>query len=46
MDKYEGALRNEQYDAYYYPDTNEWIEDKCSDPECEFCKGRPEKANG
>lgn len=31
------------YDSFYDPETNEWLEGKCSDPECTFCKDRPEK---
>ena len=31
------------FDAYYCKDCNEWIDEKCFDPECEFCKDRPEK---
>jgi hypothetical protein len=34
---------NEDYDAYYCPNCNKWLEDECGDPECEFCSGRPEK---
>jgi hypothetical protein len=34
---------SEEYDAYYNAKTNEWTEDKCDDPACEFCKNRPEK---
>jgi hypothetical protein len=37
---------SEQYDAYYDDETNEWLEDKCDDPECEYCPNRPEKPNG
>lgn len=37
-------LRNEKYDAYYDSDTGEWLEDKCNDPECKFCKDRPDNA--
>lgn len=37
---------NEKYDAYYYVSTGEWVEPKCSDPDCEFCKNRPEKNTG
>lgn len=33
-----------EYDSYYEPDTGKWVEDKCSDPECEFCANRPAKA--
>lgn len=35
---------SDKYEAYYNPNTGEWLEDKCGDPECEFCKDRPEKA--
>jgi predicted RNA-binding Zn-ribbon protein involved in translation (DUF1610 family) len=31
----------EKYDAYYCPTCNEWLEQKCSDPECTFCPNRP-----
>jgi len=34
---------SEQYDAYYNSETNEWTEDKCDDPNCEFCGNRPDK---
>ena len=34
---------SEQYDAYYDEETNEWIEDKCDDANCEFCMNRPER---
>jgi hypothetical protein len=30
-----------EYDAYYNPVTNEWIDTKCDDPTCEFCSTRP-----
>ena len=33
---------NEKYDSYYCPQCNEWIESKCGDESCEFCKDRPE----
>ena len=36
---------SEKYDAYYDTATNEWIEDKCDDPTCEFCVNRPERPN-
>jgi hypothetical protein len=32
-----------EYDAYYNDETNQWLEDKCGDPNCEYCKNRPEK---
>ena len=33
---------NERFDAYYETDTNEWLESKCDDPECDYCSGRPD----
>lgn len=36
---------SEEFDAYYDDETNEWLEDKCDDPECEYCPNRPEKPN-
>lgn len=35
--------RNIPYDAYVCFHCEDWIEDKCSDEECEFCKDRPER---
>ena len=32
-----------RFDAYYCERCDVWKEDRCSDPDCEFCKGRPEK---
>lgn len=32
---------SEKYDAYYNQRTNEWIDDQCCDPDCEFCRRRP-----
>lgn len=40
----DGLVYDKTYDAYYDPVTLEWAEATCSDPECEFCKDRPEKA--
>lgn len=34
---------NEEYDAYYCPKCNTWLEDKCHDSECEFCSNRPDR---
>ena len=31
-----------EYDAYYYIDTGEWLDPKCSDISCRFCNVRPE----
>lgn len=35
--------RNEKYDAYYCKVCRMWLEGKCSDPGCEFCKNRPDE---
>lgn len=35
--------RDDRHDAYYVVSTNEWVEPKCYDPECEFCNTRPDK---
>jgi hypothetical protein len=32
---------SKEYDAYYNQRTNEWIDDQCCDPNCEFCRRRP-----
>jgi len=32
---------SEEYDSYYNPVTNEWIDSKCDDLTCEFCSTRP-----
>lgn len=32
----------ERWDAYYCPSCNEWLEATCDDPECGFCRNRPE----
>ena len=34
---------SEKYDAHYNPRKNEWLDDTCDDPNCDFCVGRPEK---
>lgn len=31
------------YDCYYNPHTRLWEESKCQDPECIYCKSKPEK---
>lgn len=43
MDAGHKVRRNDKHDAYWCEECGEWIERKCSDPECEFCKDRPEK---
>jgi hypothetical protein len=37
---------SEKYDSYYYTDTGEWTEPRCTDSECEICKDRPAKFTG
>ena len=34
---------SQAYDAFYCRDCDIWLEEKCSDPKCEFCFGRSEK---
>ena len=34
---------SEEYDAYYDSETNEWLEEICEDPECEYCSNRPDR---
>ena len=34
---------SEEWDAYYNSSTNEWLEDKCKDEECQYCSNRPDK---
>jgi hypothetical protein len=36
------GLRNSKYDAYYCPVCVQWIEKKCGDENCEYCKDRPD----
>ncbi|MBM3133594.1 MAG: hypothetical protein FJZ95_11280 [Chloroflexi bacterium] len=31
------------YDSYFCPACNQWLESKCSDPCCSYCKQRPER---
>lgn len=31
------------FDAYYDDEQDIWLEKKCENEECEFCKTRPEK---
>lgn len=34
---------SDDYDSFYCKECDEWKEQKCSDPICEFCLVRPEK---
>lgn len=35
--------RSRIHDAIYCPACLEWLEPKCKDESCEFCRNRPEK---
>ena len=32
-----------RFDAYYWRDTGEWVEPRCSDIFCNYCGDRPDK---
>ena len=34
-----------RYDAFYEIRTGRWTESNCGDPDCYYCKDRPETAN-
>jgi hypothetical protein len=34
---------SKEFDAYYCANCNEWLENPCSNPECDFCSLRPER---
>lgn len=34
---------NKQYDAWFCSKCNVWLERKCPDEDCEYCKDRPDK---
>lgn len=34
---------NAKHDAYYCESCDEWLEKNCGDPECDYCRDRPEK---
>lgn len=36
-------IYSKRWDAYYCETCDVWIEGACSDPQCEFCSGRPKK---
>jgi hypothetical protein len=36
------AKRSEKFDCYYCEQCQKWLESNCKDPNCEFCKDRPE----
>ena len=37
-------IRHTLFDAYYNAYTGEWLESKCSDQHCSYCRQRPAKA--
>jgi hypothetical protein len=37
-----GVFHDEFFDAFYCKDCDIWLEGACPDPECCYCKGRPE----
>lgn len=32
-----------RYDSYYCERCDAWVEARCGDPDCEFCRGRPDR---
>ena len=32
---------SEEHDCFYCKPCNKWLEEKCDDEECEYCRGRP-----
>lgn len=36
-------IYSDKYDAYFCAYCNVWVEPKCGDPNCEYCKNRPDK---
>lgn len=34
-------LYSDKYDAYFCDFCNKWLEEKCTDPECDYCTKRP-----
>jgi hypothetical protein len=43
MKKHKYIQYSEKYDAYYSTLRNEWLDDPCDDPECEYCPNRPSR---
>lgn len=37
---------SDDFDAVYCATCREWLEARCRDPLCEYCRGRPEQAPG
>ena len=40
------SIYSEKYDAYYCPECDKWLEEKCPSSFCEYCANRPERPNG
>lgn len=34
-------FRDDKYDAYFCEHCGEWTEERCTDPDCDFCLYRP-----
>jgi hypothetical protein len=43
MKENEERVYCEEYDAHYNKKEDKWIENKCKDKNCVFCKSRPDK---
>jgi hypothetical protein len=41
-----GMGYNEEYDSYFCKGCDNWLEDGCDNPNCAFCKCRPNTAEG
>jgi hypothetical protein len=42
--KSSGSIRySTKHDAYYDAATGKWLEKPCGDPNCDFCRDRPEE---
>lgn len=37
---------SQRYDSYFCMPCNLWLEEQCSEPQCEFCAGRAEEPDG
>jgi hypothetical protein len=36
-------IYHDDYDSYFCPVCNMWLESACSDPSCSYCRSRPER---
>ena len=39
----ENQVYYDDYDSFFCPHCNNWLESACNDPSCEFCRSRPKK---